>query len=352
MTKIYYFFIMLILISTSYISDIFQNYSNRELPKILLGIFLILFFIENYKWDKLNLKKDLILFAPIIFLKRFYLSCFLIFISKYIKKTIRLKQVFLILTFIYLGILLINSLGILDFNNIKYGVRNFENFAIYRHSLGFRHPNTAMSLLLPVFFLLYYIYYKEFPKLVIGIILLVGTIIFGLTFSRTTFLLVLLLVILILVKDKYIKKLKFLFLTEGIIISIFSVCLPIFFKRGILNEMLSWRLWYFYYYLKSFKLTYFGIENLKVIYEEIPLDNIYLRIIYENGMISFIVFLILIFYIMKLLFEYDDMKAVRIFSVLLILGFMEHMAFHYYMNVIIFILPEYIYNLELENKNK
>lgn len=124
--------------------------------------------------------------------------------------------------------------------------------------------------------------------------------------------------------------------------------MPIYFTRGLLNEILSWRLFYFYYYLRTYKLEYFGNRNLKLIYDELPLDNIYLRILFENGVIPFIIFLFLTYYIMKIFFKFNDLKSIRIFSIILIFGFMEHMAFHYYMNIIIFILSEYIYNLNLE----
>lgn len=345
--NICYFFVLLILIGTSYISDLFQNYSHRELNKILvcIFIFLLVFSKKNFKF---NLKKDYVFIFFFIFLKRFYLSYFFIFISKYIKRKVRLKQLFFILCFFYISILVMNGLDILDFNNLKYGIRKFDNFAVYRHALGFRHPNTAMSLLLPIFFLLYYIYYERFSKLVIGIILVIGSIIFKLTFSRTTFLLILLFIILILMKDKYIFILKKIFLIEGIIIGGLSIVLPIYFTRGLLNEILSWRLFYFYYYLRTYKLEYFGNRNLKLIYDELPLDNIYLRILFENGVIPFIIFLFLTYYIMKIFFKFNDLKSIRIFSIILIFGFMEHMAFHYYMNIIIFILSEYIYNLNLE----
>lgn len=64
--NICYFFVLLILIGTSYISDLFQNYSHRELNKILvcIFIFLLVFSKKNFKF---NLKKDYVFIFFFIF---------------------------------------------------------------------------------------------------------------------------------------------------------------------------------------------------------------------------------------------------------------------------------------------
>ena len=346
--NIHYFLFLITIIFVSYSSDILQNYENREIYYIFLFFNLILFFIRK-KQVKINLKKDFILIILSLVCRRFYLSFFIIFFSKFVEKKVRIKQLCFIICFFYLLIILINSFGLLEFNNIKYGIRKFENFEVYRNALGFRHPNTAMSMLLPIFFTLYYIYYEKFPKFIIGIIFLIGTIVFYLTFSRTTYLLIFLFIGLILLKDKYVKKLKIIFLNEGFFLVFLTFYLPYYFPRGKLNEIFSWRLWYFSYYIRNSELTYFGNYSIKKLYEELPLDNIYIRVLYEDGVISFIILIFLIYYVMKLLFKYDDMKAIRIFSIILIFGFMEHMSFHYYFNIIIFIISDYIF---IENRKK
>ncbi len=161
------------------------------------------YFVYKNNFSKSDIKIIFIFLLFTIFLKKFYLSFFIIIISNFIDKKNRLKNLFLYFVFFYILVLILNSLGLLDFNNVNYGIRKFGNFEVYRNALGFNHPNTAMSLLLPIFSVLYYLYYPKYKKIVIGIILIVGKIIFNLTFSRTTFLLIILFVILILIKDKY-----------------------------------------------------------------------------------------------------------------------------------------------------
>ena len=58
---------------------------------------------------------------------------------------------------------------------------------------------------------------------------------------------------------------------------------------------------------------------------------------------------------MYILFKNEDYKAVRIFSIILIFGFMESSAFFHYFNIIYFIIPDYIFKIKKErdeNANK
>lgn len=93
-----------------------------------------------------------------------------------------------------------------------------------------------MSLLLPIFSLLYYLYYLKYKKIVLGIILITSIVIFNLTFSRTTFILIFLFISLILINDKYIEKLKFLFLFENGILGFCLLTILIFIIMKILFE--------------------------------------------------------------------------------------------------------------------
>lgn len=351
-----YFCTIFILILTNYIGKIFEDFNYLDVLKnikilnmCLLLIFTVLIFVYKNNFSKSDIKIIFIFLLFTIFLKKFYLSFFIIIISNFIDKKNRLKNLFLYFVFFYILVLILNSLGLLDFNNVNYGIRKFGNFEVYRNALGFNHPNTAMSLLLPIFSVLYYLYYPKYKKIVIGIILIVGKIIFNLTFSRTTFLLIILFVILILIKDKYIKKLKFLFLTEGFFIIFLTYYLPFYFRHTMLNKLFSGRLWLFHYYLTNHKITLFGYSEIKGFYKSYPLDNVYLKTLFENGLLGFSLLIILIFLTMYILFKNRDYKAVRIFSIILIFGFMEGTALFYYFNIIYFIISDYIFT---ENRKK
>ena len=236
-----------------------------------------------------------------------------------------------------------SKFGYLEVNNLKSTIRYFEGFKVFRHTLGFNHPNTAMSLLLPIFFLLYYLYYDKAKILIPISIFIIGKIVFNYTYSRTTFLLILLFIVLILANDKYIKKLKTIFCLESGIIIFFTFFLPYYFKNTFLNKLFSGRLVLFYNYLTKFQITFLGNKEIIEYYKLYPLDNVYLRTLFENGIIGFILLIILISYTMKILFKNKDYRAIRIFSIVLIFGFMESTALFYYFNIIYFIIPDYIF---------
>lgn len=358
--KIYYFFSIFILVLTTYLGMLFYNnpkilgiISNiKKINIVILLSITIIFFLLKLKKRKISIKDiklTLLVVFLAIFLRRLYLSFFIIIISRFLKKENRLKYLLFIHSFFYISILILNTFGVFEFNNIRYGIRKFENFEIFRNALGFHHPNVAMFLLIPIFSLLYYLYYPKYKKIVLGIILSIVMTIFKLTFSRTSFLLILLFIILILIKDKYIKKMRFLFLTEGFIIEFFTFYLPFYFTTGGLNKLFSGRIWLFHHYLTNYKISIFGYKNIVEVYEKYPLDNIYLQILFENGILGFVVLSTLIFMTMYILFKNEDYKAIRIFSIILIFGFMEGAALLYYFNIIYFIISDYIFG---EEKNE
>lgn len=366
MNKYYYFLIIFILNLNSYMYRIFSNHPNmktsldtlnniKKINILFLLIFISMLFFSKNKILKSDIKVIIILILFSIFLKNFYLSFLVIVISNYVNKKFRLKSVLLILVSFYILVLIFHIFGYLEFNNISSGIRKFENFEVYRRTLGFNNPNAAMALLLPIFSLIYYLYYQNYKKIILSIILSVGSIIFSLTFSRTTFLLLILFVVLILLKDKYIKKLKFLFLTGIFFIVFFTLYLPFYFRHSILNKLLSSRLSWFYHYLVNYSVTLFGDVTIREYYKRQYLDNIYLKTLFENGIIGLILLISLIFIIMYILFKNEDYKAVRIFSIILIFGFMESSAFFHYFNIIYFIIPDYIFKIKKErdeNANK
>lgn len=351
-----YISIIFILVFNNYIDRIFGKILDRNILNILetinillLLVFTSIIFIIKKKISYNYMKKMLSLLFFSIFLKKYYLSFFIIIISNLLNKKQRLKYLLFILSFFYILVLILNGLGFLEFNALKSAVRKFQNFQVYRNTLGFNHPNAAMSLLLPIFSIIYYLYYDKYKKSVLIIILAIGKIIFDFTHSRTTFILIILLIILILIKDKYIKKMKFLFLMSGNIIVFLTFYLPIYFKNSILNKLFSGRLRLFYYYLENYKITFLGDKKVISDYREYILDNTYLRILFENGLLGLMLTMLLIYYAMNILFKNKDYKAVRIFFIILIFGFMESSAFFYYFNVIYFIIGDYFLKENIKN---
>lgn len=348
--NLYYFCIIFILVLNSYISRIFGEVLGNEvlqeierLNTVLLLICTgVLFFLKE-KFSNFYLKKVGLLSIMTVFLRVLYISFFVVIISNFVSKNKRLKYLLFILSFFYIFILLLNIFGLLEFNNTKSVIREFINFTVYRRTLGFNHPNAAMSLLLPIFSLLYYLYYDKYKKAVVILILVIGKIMFDLTYSRTTFILIILLVLLIFIKDKYIKKFKKLFLMTGNIMIFLTIYLPLYFKESILNKYLSGRLRLFNYYLTNYNVSFLGDKEIIKSYSQYILDNTYLRILLENGILGILLLMILIYSMMRMLFKNKDYKAIRIFFIILIFGFMESSALFYYFNIIYFIIGDYFF---------
>lgn len=346
LNEINWCFLLLIIFFNFYIFSIYlwEEYKIIKLISIvILFLFSSLAFFIDEKIKKKDLKIIIFLIIFALILPKFYISFYAIIISKFIKDNKKLEFLLFLSIFFYLLTLILSKFGYLEVNNLKSTIRYFEGFKVFRHTLGFNHPNTTMSLLLPIFFLLYYLYYDKAKILIPISIFIIGKIVFNYTYSRTTFLLILLFIVLILANDKYIKKLKTIFCLESGIIIFFTFFLPYYFKNTFLNKLFSGRLVLFYNYLTKFQITFLGNKEIIEYYKLYPLDNVYLRTLFENGIIGFILLIILISYTMKILFKNKDYRAIRIFSIVLIFGFMESTALFYYFNIIYFIIPDYIF---------
>lgn len=339
--ELFYFIIIFMLIFHNYTYNIY-GLNLRKISMLILGTTTILFGISVIKDIKNNFK-NLFLYFTVIFMLIFgirslYLSFFVLGISVFVDKKLTTKYFLQISTFFYVLTIFLYKIGYLS--EVENPLTRLENI---RYSLGFAHPNTAMMFLLPIFSLIYYLYYPKYKKSIIFSMVSISLAVFFVTFSRTTFILMIIFLILIFLNDKIIDKLKNLFLLEGFIIVLFSLIFPFIFSReNIFNRLLSGRLSLFQIYLTTKKITVFGDMEVLKGYLSLPLDNSYLRILFENGAIGFILLLILNYAVMRLLFKNKDYKAIRIYSILLILAFMEGGAFSFYLNILCVILPTYM----------
>lgn len=313
------------------------GFNLKKINVVTLGILTILFIISIKDEIKKNFKILFVYFTLIFILtigiRSLYLSFFILGISIFIKKDLAVKYFLQISSFFYMLTIFLYKIGYLL--EVENPLLRFERV---RYSLGFAHPNTAMMFLFPIFSLIYYLYFSKYKKNIIIFIISTSLVIFFLTFSRTTFIVMISFIGLVLLNDKIIEKLQKLFLLEGVIIVLFTLVFSFIFNgwNNTFNKLLSGRFSLFYEYLTKCKITIFG--NMEVLnkYNLLPLDNSFLRILFENGLIGFALLLVINFITIKFLLKNRDYKAVRIYSLLLILGFMEGGVFHFYFNVLCF----------------
>lgn len=321
----------------------------REILFILLIPILLKLFIEKNKiLELLEIKKNRVLFIVLLLcmliLKNYYLN-FIVLILGFSFQNLKQVLKFLLITLItfYLLTILAYYLNIFHPIGTLPHLRDYGLLVLKRYSLGFYHPNNPMMLLLSMSFLFYYIYDKIISKKIIIILfVVVSTIIFFFTISRTSYLLILLFCIMILISDEYIERLKKIFYIETILMPFFSCLLPVFYVNEKLDTILSGRLTLFRYYLKNNIISLLGNKKIIASYSTEPLDNLYLRVLFESGIIGIVLLIFLILMTLNILFKYRDYKAIRILSIILIYSFVESQGLEYYFNILIFILPIYL----------
>lgn len=303
--------------------DIFINYkkiSKKEL-KLIFGIFICFLIFPNY-----------------------YLFFYFLIISKGLEQRKRILYFLIISIFFYLLVIFFDKIGFysqLEFSKIVF----LRKGTIIRDDLGFGNPNIASTTLFPILMSIYYLWYEKNKKIVICIILLLTQVIYNITFSRTLVYIILILVFLNFIKEKYIYKLRYFIYSLIFFILYFSFVLPAKLKFTVYDKLLSGRFMYFDYFLKNYKITLLGNLGKNEILE-LPLDNVYIMILLKNGILGIVVLTCLIIYILKILYKYRDFKAIRICLVILIYGMFEAQVFDYKYCILHLILYEYLINLD------
>ena len=179
------------------------------------------------------------------------------------------KVIFTSLVLIFCITLFLGLIGILPNTDV---IRNVDGAIQVRYSLGFSNANAAFSYFIPVVLSGVYLYKKN--KLFNFIMLLISLFIYHYTKCRTGFYLVILIILFNMLSIKNIfKKGNILF----VIFFIASILLALLFgttKYNFINELLSYRPWFSYQFLKE-GITIWGTGIPK----NIILDNLYLRLL-------------------------------------------------------------------------
>lgn len=232
--------------------------------------------------------------------------------------------------------IILNRLGYLNYRTIS---RLVDGEIVQRNALGFRHPN---EMYLYFFFIMIGIYYCIKNKLLYTIIMVVlSYIMYSITFSRTGFLCSIIFIILIWIYNNKLKLNKYMYCVGTAVTLILALCFGDI--NSEINSILSSRPYIYSYYIKNGAL--FNIIG-SVAISDVTLDNMYLNIIVESGMILYIFYFIFYYSSGKLL-QLDN-KLSNIFIITLIYGCFETHTINVGVNCLL-ILQMYIL---LSNKNK
>ena len=254
---------------------------------IMLFLFILIIFNKKYSYKKFIFIVFLGIFSSLIFLIYkednlfFY---FLIAILYEDEDTLKMVKIIFYTSLIMYIIVLI--LGITDIISSTIAYRNIDGNLDVRRSLGFFNANAVFIYYLPIVLSGYYLFSNV--KIFNILVLITATILYFFARSRAGYIVVCLFILLSLFKNnKIIPKLsKNMF---GIM-TIISILIAILYGQNstnTINELLSGRPYFSYYYLENnLVFTFFGNNMIN----SMILDNFYLRLLVNYGIIGYLVY--------------------------------------------------------------
>lgn len=196
------------------------------------------------------------------------------------------------------SIIILSSIGIIENKTIDFW--RIDRF-IHRYSLGYNHPNTTHMNFTVIILLLLYYYYNNIKLkhcIVIGVL---NYVLYLFTQSRTGFFLInISLFTLLLSKNDQLQKVMTIIFRYSFIIFLFGSFAISFLYRPtgiwrILNDFTTGRLRYMHMMVTNYVPGIIGSSHYD---NYLTLDNGFLKIFYEGGILAFIWFS---FYIEKTL---------------------------------------------------
>lgn len=249
----------------------------------------------------------LIVLSGVIFLfsKRLtiILSVLLILSSKDMKPESIFKTIFYTRLFSFLCMIFLSSLEIIPSNNILF-YRDGEELS--RKAFGYSHPNEAASqLFLIVTSGILFLKNKKMKNIACLISIVPCFLLYKVTYSRSSILVTSMFIIveLITINIKFFNKiLKKFSVFIGVLPIVITAFFAIFYGKveflDKINELLTGRVYYVDLICKSLNPRLFGISN-DVISNELNFDNSYIKILYYDGIVLFLVYIIGFIYFIK-----------------------------------------------------
>lgn len=215
-------------------------------------------------------------------------------------------------------------------------IKILDGVLSYRETLGFNHPNTAVKFFIPIF--ISYIYLNRNVlnlKKYIGLSLVIA-LLYLKTFSRTFIysLIVSFIFIFIIKKIKILKKMSRYYI---VIVSVLSYFLGVNANNlREYNNIVSGRFNLWGKYLNLYNLSILGQKIPNDIKEYYPLDNSYLTILLNQGLLILTVYIF--FYCIYMKKIKDNYIMVGLVVIILTVGFFESYIFLFTINPLVLIM--------------
>lgn len=367
-TDLYYTIAYTLFIFTEMFTNVFfiSNYS-RYIKGVMV-LFLLVHIITQTREYKASDILRIVVITCILIISCFFSKThsnlvlfFLIFsikevdTKKLVKFDIKIKIIFLII---------IVCLYYMGFTENYYLYRN----GIRRSSMGFSHPNKFGTILFSIYCEYIYLKNKHINiKAFFGITLAISFAIYYFCDSRTSIITTILLFLLIVVHKYYnifnINLIKKIFVNIFTILLIISYILGVTYNRNnkvymLVDNLLSTRIKSANIFLNNYNVNLFGNEldfseeaAKKNHVGKLILDNAYIRILLNYGLIYTIAFGYMYILLMKKSLKDENMILFIILSIFAIRGLVENNAFALYANIFLLYIYEIIYIRKGENIN-
>lgn len=241
-----------------------------------------------------------------------------------------IKMMFWIKLITLLMIVIMTVSGLINDNTLEMW-RNEET--IIRHSLVYGHPNTLHLNFAIIAFLWIFAYYDKLNIMSVAIIEVINYLVYLQTYSRTGFILTAIFVLFSLMY-RYNSKVRMIIMNNTtkvfLLVLLLTLLTGLLYKKtnilGSIDRLLTGRLYYNNYFLTHVFPPIVG----KAEYEGLMIDNGYISLLYNGGILCFVWFL----YVMKKMGQTVKNKRLEKEALLLLTFEFYSLTESFYMNTI------------------
>lgn len=325
-----------------------DTFAVKNIVKILL-IFLLVS-IATLRSESLTIFTDVFLIV----------ACKNVRLEKTIKLDLKIRFLFLI------------GIALVCLTNLIPDTLDYRNGTLSRHSLGFAHPNRfALHIFMICIYYLYINYYKIKIRQIIMIFFL-GFFTLFLSDGRTSCLGIFLVLIIAILnrynlkrkKDSIIEKNIKIVSTLSVIFSIsFSILAPVLYLLGIFKinseSTFGSRIYMSSQGIRNYGITLFGqkIDLVTSIMARLTgrvangIDNAYIYILVNYGVIILLLFIALIVVALKYAIKRSDYAGVLCFLIIIAVGIMENQILNIESDLFLLYVGKALYDRKKYNVN-
>ncbi len=267
-----------------------------------------------------------------------------------IKKLV--KMMLWIKIIIFVCALLLVHLGLIEDNTIIVWRNGVE---IMRHSFIYGHPNAAHLNLTTILIAWIYVYYEKVNILSVSILGIMNFIFYNYTLSRTGFLIGMLCLILAILYKKSNAIRKVLFNKVNwvfIIMSVITFTTALLYGKWntlyYIDKLFTGRIYYNNYFLTNIQIPLIGKNN----YGHLLIDNGYMSLVYNGGLLAYIWFIFMNIKTGELLKKEKCEKEALLMIVFCIYSLTESFYMNIIINISLLFFSWFIFNQSQTTKKK